>query len=98
MKLSSPSLPEPVVLFVADISGYTRFMTANAKTLAHSHTIIAELSKLEGDAIFFYCRKSLTEKWVEVCWRSCEATQLDTDHGQVNPSFSTGLRALVVTH
>jgi hypothetical protein len=73
--LSPPSLPEPVVLFIADISGYTRFMTANTKTLAHSHTIIAELvehllkgirlpmevSKLEGDAILFYCRKKQTE-------------------------------------
>jgi class 3 adenylate cyclase len=63
--------PEPVVLILADISGYTRYMTANAKTLAHSHTIITELivaivrqaelpfeiAKLEGDAVFFYCRK-----------------------------------------
>jgi len=71
----TPRLPETVVLFIADISGYKRFMTANAKTLAHSHTIIAELvehllkgirlpmevSKLEGDAIFFYCRKKRAE-------------------------------------
>jgi hypothetical protein len=63
--------PEPVVLILADISGYTRYMTANAKTLAHSHTIITELvvaivkqvelpleiAKLEGDAVFLYCRK-----------------------------------------
>jgi len=63
--------PEPVLLIIADISGYTRFMTANAKTLAHSQTIITELvmaivrqvelplevAKLEGDAVFLYCRK-----------------------------------------
>lgn len=63
--------PESVVLIVADISGYTRFMTANVKTLGHSHTIITELvktiirqielpmevAKLEGDAVFLFCRK-----------------------------------------
>ena len=63
--------PEPVLLSVADISGYTRYMTANARTLAHSQTIITELiqavvreielpleiAKLEGDAIFLFCRK-----------------------------------------
>ena len=59
------------MLILADISGYTRYMTANAKTLSHSHTIIAELIQaiasavevplelveLEGDAIFLFCRK-----------------------------------------
>ncbi len=54
---------------IADISGYTRYMTANAKTLAHSQTIITELvkailervqlpleiAKLEGDAVFLFC-------------------------------------------
>ena len=67
---------EPVLLLIADISGYTRFMTANAKTLAHSQTIITELVKaivkqielplevaqLEGDAVFFYCRKQKQSK------------------------------------
>jgi len=62
---------EPVILVIADISGYTRYMTANAKTLAHSQTIITELvktivkqvelplevAKLEGDAVFLYARK-----------------------------------------
>ena len=62
---------EPVLLILADISGYTRYMTANARTLSHSHTIIAELIEaiagaveipmeiveLEGDAIFLFCRK-----------------------------------------
>jgi hypothetical protein len=60
-----------VLLILADISGYTRYMTANARTLSHSHTIIAELIQaiasaveiplelveLEGDAIFLFCRK-----------------------------------------
>jgi hypothetical protein len=66
-----PDAPEPVLLIIADISGYTRYMTANAKTLAHSQTIITELvkaivrqielplevAKLEGDAVFLFCRK-----------------------------------------
>jgi len=63
--------PEPTLLIIADISGYTRYMTANAKTLAHSQTLIIELvesiihqveaplevAKLEGDAIFLFCRQ-----------------------------------------
>jgi Protein of unknown function (DUF2652) len=71
---------EPVLLIIADISGYTRYMTANAKTLAHSHTIITELiqamiqeiqlplevAKLEGDAIFVFCRKqNSAHSWPE---------------------------------
>src|SRR5262245_35315061 len=66
------STPDPVLLIIADISGYTRYMTANAKTLSHSQTIITELieaiireiqspvevAKLEGDAVFLFCRKS----------------------------------------
>jgi hypothetical protein len=62
---------EPVLLIIADISGYTRYMTANARSLAHSHAIITELvqsiikqvelpmevAKLEGDAVFLFCRK-----------------------------------------
>ena len=58
------NVPEPVLLIIADISGYTRYMTANAKTLSHSQIIITELLKtilqrielplevaeLEGDA------------------------------------------------
>src|SRR6185369_13818601 len=68
--------PEPVLLIIADISGYTRYMTANAKTLAHSQTIITELvkaivrqvelpievAKLEGDAVFLFCRKQTNSK------------------------------------
>ena len=76
----SASTPEPVLLIIADISGYTRYMTANVKTLAHSQTIITELihallheielpfeiAKLEGDAIFLFCRKNSAERtWAE---------------------------------
>jgi len=78
---SSSGVPEPALLIIADISGYTRFMTANAKTLAHSQTLIIELveaiihqveaplevAKLEGDAIFLFCRKHLdAARWQEI--------------------------------
>jgi hypothetical protein len=67
-----------VLLIIADISGYTRYMTANAKTLSHSQVIITELveaiiheielplevAKLEGDAVFLFCRKRASDhKW-----------------------------------
>jgi len=62
------AVTEPVLLIIADIGGYMRYMTANAKTLAHSQTIITklvaaiirqielplEVAKLEGDAVFFF--------------------------------------------
>jgi hypothetical protein len=71
MELQPDNAPEPVLLIIADISGYTRYMTANIKTLTHSQTIITELiksiikqielpmeiAKLEGDAVFLFCRK-----------------------------------------
>ncbi len=71
METSPAPQPEPVVLIIADISGYTRYMTANVKTFAHSQTIITELvkaivaevelplevAKLEGDAVFLFARK-----------------------------------------
>ena len=57
-----------VIMVLADISGYTRFMTAHTVSLLHAEVIIAELleavidhteypltlSKLEGDAAFLY--------------------------------------------
>lgn len=63
---------QQVVMVLADISGYTRFMTSNQKSLAHSQIIISELIntllkevdlplnliKLEGDAIFLYAAKT----------------------------------------
>lgn len=74
-----PDAPEPVLLIIADISGYTRYMTANAKTLAHSQTLITELFntllqqielplevvELEGDAVFMVCRKFNHSPWSE---------------------------------
>ncbi len=78
LKDSDPAnAAEPVLLIIADISGYTRYMTANAKTLAHSQTIITELFKtilhqvelplevaeLEGDAVFIVCRKLNHSPW-----------------------------------
>ncbi len=76
---SQPDAPEPVLLIIADISGYTRYMTANAKTLAHSQTLITELFntllqqielplevvELEGDAVFMVCRKRNHSPWSE---------------------------------
>jgi hypothetical protein len=57
-----------VVLIIADISGYTRFMTRTKMSLAHAQAIITELLQsilheieiplhvveIEGDAVFFY--------------------------------------------
>jgi hypothetical protein len=70
--MKDETTPEPVVLIIADISGYTQYMTANAKTLAHSQALITELvkailfevelplkvAKLEGDAVFLFARKN----------------------------------------
>ncbi|MSU32914.1 MAG: DUF2652 domain-containing protein [Pedosphaera sp.] len=75
MEITSDSL-ESVILIIADISGYMRYMTANAKTLAHSQVIITELiksiigqmelplevAKLEGDAVFMFGRKQSGSK------------------------------------
>lgn len=61
----------PVVLLLADISGYTRFMVAHEKSLRHSQTIIRALleslmaqvgpplqvSEVQGDALFMYALK-----------------------------------------
>jgi hypothetical protein len=72
MDTPAADVPEPVLLVIADISGYTRYMTANVKTFAHSQAIITELikamvqavelplevAKLEGDAVFLFARKS----------------------------------------
>jgi arsenite methyltransferase len=60
-----------VIMIIADISGYTRYMMAHQKALAHSQVIIGELlntileqvelpltiSKPEGDAVFLYAVK-----------------------------------------
>lgn len=65
----------PVVLMIADISGYTRFMVASDTEIAHSQYIISQLmhsimehvelpmevSKLEGDAIFLFAPKDSSD-------------------------------------
>jgi len=68
----------PVVLFVADISGYTPFMLSHVKAPVHGQMIIGELMEtlmrevdrplevveLEGDALFLYARRaSDPEAW-----------------------------------
>lgn len=67
-----------VILVIADIGGYTRFMVTNKLEILHSQVIISELiktiieqveipleiSKLEGDAVFLYSVKDDSEaKW-----------------------------------
>src|SRR5712692_8895435 len=68
-----------VLLLIADISGYTRFMTTREKALAHSQMIISELmnavleqvelpltvAKLEGDAVFLSAVKDGSAAWAE---------------------------------
>lgn len=62
---------EPVILLLADIGGYTRFMLDHRKAQEHGQLIVAtlidailaqatnplEVSKLEGDAVFLFARK-----------------------------------------
>jgi len=71
-------MEESVLLFIADISGYTRYMVSNRDSDIHAQIIITklletiidelhlpfEVSKLEGDAVFFYYKtdnKSIDE-------------------------------------
>lgn len=63
---------QPLLLMLADISGYTKFMVEHDTALRHSQTIIGELleclirqidvplrlSAVEGDALFMYAVKS----------------------------------------
>jgi len=79
MPTNIENTPEPVVLIIADISGYTGYMTANAKALAHGQALITELvttilnqvalplrvAKLEGDAVFLFARKRDSSSWPE---------------------------------
>jgi len=70
-----------VIFFIADISGYTRFIVTNEKELLHSQIIIKdimnaimeeidlplEVFKLEGDAVFLYADKdNLDMPWDSV--------------------------------
>ncbi len=77
--ITTESAAKDVLLMIADISGYTRFMVSNARSLTHSQTIIAELiqtiieqvevpleiAKLEGDAVFLYGIKGDAGVWQE---------------------------------
>src|SRR5215813_5047579 len=74
------SSPENVILLIADISGYTKFMLSHQKALAHSHMVIQallntitaqaepplEVSKLEGDAVLMFARKDDTRTPAEL--------------------------------
>lgn len=69
--VQSLSGEKDVIFFIADISGYTRFIVSNEKEMVHSqiiirdliNTIISEIKspmqviRLEGDAIFLYADK-----------------------------------------
>jgi arsenite methyltransferase len=64
------------VFFIADISGYTKFIFSNEKETAHSQIIVRELIttildevrlplnlvRIEGDAVFLYALKDNSEK------------------------------------
>lgn len=68
--MNNPSTHQ-VLLIIADISGYTKFMVSRDIEITHSQHIISELikaiikeieiplevSKLEGDAVFLYVKK-----------------------------------------
>jgi hypothetical protein len=70
---------KPVILILADISGYTKFIVSNAKKLAHTQLVIKELietivkqieipleiTKLEGDAVFLFSVRNDDEEWQE---------------------------------
>jgi class 3 adenylate cyclase len=72
---------ERVVLILADISGYTKFMLANQSALAHGQVVITklleaiideieiplEIKEIEGDAVFLYAIKPDDEaEWEEM--------------------------------
>lgn len=68
---------QEVLLLIADISGYTRFMLKNAQTISHAQAVITELmnaviaearlplkiAKLEGDAVFLYAADRGRGRW-----------------------------------
>ncbi|MFQ5798979.1 MAG: DUF2652 domain-containing protein [Bacteroidota bacterium] len=75
------SKTQRVVLLIADISGYTKFITRTKMSLAHAQAIITELMKsiiteidiplriveVEGDALFVYGAEGKDEyNWEEV--------------------------------
>ena len=73
IRIEDPPEPrtERIVLILADISGYTRFMLASQEALVHGQQVITELlesiireveiplevKEIEGDAVFLYAVK-----------------------------------------
>ena len=74
ISVAATTRSKPVLLFLADISGYTQFMPSHDKALVHSQMIIGELTKTlirevefprelverNGDALFMYSPKTTT--------------------------------------
>jgi hypothetical protein len=70
---------QEVLLLIADISGYTRFMLKNAEIISHAQAVITELmnavikearlplkiAKLEGDAVFLYAADRGKGQWAK---------------------------------
>ena len=70
-----------MILILADISGYTRFMMSNRMAVIHAQGIIStlmkavireveiplEISKLEGDAIFMFADSAASPDWAATC-------------------------------
>ncbi len=70
---------QDVLLVIADISGYTRFMLKNAEIISHAQAVITELmnavieearlplkiAKLEGDAVFLYAANNGKGRWAK---------------------------------
>jgi 2-polyprenyl-3-methyl-5-hydroxy-6-metoxy-1,4-benzoquinol methylase len=85
--IQTQSAEKDVIFFIADISGYTRFIVSNEKEMVHSqiiirdliNTIISEIKapmqviRLEGDAIFLYVDKGDPL----VRWELVQATLLE---------------------
>jgi 2-polyprenyl-3-methyl-5-hydroxy-6-metoxy-1,4-benzoquinol methylase len=77
-----------VIFFIADISGYTRYIVSNEKEMVHSQIIIKDLInsiiqeirapmqviRLEGDAIFLYVDKGDPM----IRWELVQATLMET--------------------
>jgi hypothetical protein len=74
--------PERLLLILADISGYTRFMLANQLAWVHGQQVITQLieailreveiplevKEIEGDAVFLYAiHPGPDDAWAEVC-------------------------------
>jgi hypothetical protein len=79
--------PQRAVLLIADISGYTRFMTKTRMSLAHAQVIITELMKalidevklplqiaeVEGDAVFVIgLEEQGDHSWERVCFATSQ--------------------------